>query len=234
MEERKYGAANGAILGHAGEIHVSREGLWTGSCRYRVPKGRYDLMPKIGSVHPYAEFLFVEKLRVIYTEGLWTVLCEYAGASFTSSGVTDATYELSPGTGSEPIEIHPEFDEFAGTPSAPNEDNKPLFRDPVTGFPSTDDEVAEFDRFQSGSPLYGVKSYICQNNTVWTKRWTQKNKPEDEPLKVVSSPPGPAPEYGGAYNWLQYPVAYSVRGNVYSCSQNWLSSGPKGWSTVIY
>jgi hypothetical protein len=221
------------ILEHAGEILVDRNGLWTGSCRFSLPKERFDLLPAVSAPHPYAAFLAVEKLRLIFGAGLWRVVADYAGMD-AAYDISESQYELSPGTGNEPIETHPDFITFAGTPSSPNGINRPLFRDPVTGEISTDDANAEFDRFALDSPMAGVSSYIAQNNTVYSRSWTQRSQPSEGGISIVQNPPGPAPNYGGDYNWLEMPVAYARRAGVYSCTQRWLCSGPKGWNNDLY
>ena len=143
----------------------------------------------------------------------------------------------SPGTGNEPIVTHDRFlSELGGKPSAPL--NGAIFRDPVTGEISTDDATAEFDRFALmigglRNPLAGVDSYICANNTVWTKSWTSRTKPTVHPIRI-SNPEGPAPDYGGSSNWLELPTAYTLRGNVYSCVARWLASGRGGWNNIVY
>lgn len=220
---------NGLVLESAGEITADRNGLWSGSCRFSLPHGRVDLIPAVLSVHPHVGFLFAEKFRLSTNPGLWRVSVDYVGASVDSS---EPQYELSPGTGNEPIQTHKDFiATIAGTPSSPK--NGAIFRDPVSGEISTDDDLAEFDRFALSSELAGTDSYIAQNNTVWTKSWTQKSKPTSHGVRI-NNPPGNAPDYGGSYNWLELPVGYTVRGRVYSCQQHWVCSGPKGWKSIVY
>jgi len=231
MGNRSYGPG-GLKLEVAGELLVDRKGLWSGSCVFTFPAKAFDLIPKMNSVHPYASFLFAERMRIIMAAGLWKVSVDYVGIDVDTS---DPQYELSPGTGNEAVETHPDFSTLiAGTPNNPNPDTKPIFRDPVTGYVSTDNATAEFDRFSLGGELAGVTSYIAQNNTVWTKSWTQKTKPTAERIRIVTAPPGDAPNYGGNFNWLQMPVRYSVRARVFSCSQSWLCSGPQGWKNLLY
>lgn len=219
----------GLVLNQAGEITADRNGLWSGACQFSFPQGRLDLVPGVGTQHPYANFLVAERFRLVFSPGLWRLSVEYVGANVNS---TEPQYELSPGTGNEPIETHKDFEEtLAGKPSAPL--NKAVFRDEVTGFETEDDALGIFSHFKAGSDLAGLAQYITQNNTVWTKTWTQRAKPATGKVKI-SSPEGPSPSYGGSMNWLEMPVAYTLRGNVYSCSQRWVASGPKGWNPLVY
>lgn len=220
---------DGLVLRAAGDISADRNGLWAGSCLFSFPAGKIDLVPAINSLHPHVGFLIAERFRVVFEPGLWKVYVDYVGCNVDAS---EPQYELTPGTGNEPIQIHDRFESvLAGKPSAPL--NGAIFRDSISGEVTHDDDLGEFDRFAADSPYAGLESFIAQNNTVWSKSWTQRSKPASTPVRI-SNPSGPAPDYGGSYNWLEFPVAYTKRGNVYSCTQRWMSSGPKGWNTVVY
>ena len=125
---------------------------------------------------------------------------------------------------------------IGGKPSDPL--NGALFVDGNTGDETTSDLTGVFSKFAllvdgARNPLAGVTSYISQNQTTWKKSWVQKAKPSGGKVKI-SSPSGNPPSYGGDTNWLEMPVAYTKRGNVYSCSQTWLASGPAGWHPDLY
>lgn len=225
----------GLVLNSAGEITADRNGLWSGGCQFSFPAGRLDLMPGVGTQHPYANFLVAERFRLVFSPGLWRLSVEYVGSNVDSS---EPQYELSPGTGNEPIETHERFlSHLAGKPSAPL--NGAIFRDLETGFETSDDVLGQFERFrvilEGGglNPLAGLEQYITQNNTVWTKTWTQRSAPSSGGVRIAA-PDGPAPAYGGASNWLEMPVAYTKRGNVYSCAARWIASGKRGWNSLVY
>ena len=224
------------MLNAAGEITANKAGLWTGSCQFTFPAGQVDLIPGIGSAHPYVGFLVAESFRLSFTPGLWRLSMEYVGGSVDSS---DPQYELSPGTGNEPIETHKSFlSVIAGKPSAPL--NGAIFRNVVTGDVSEDDTagVAQFDRFSiyvdgALNAYAGQEQFINQNNTVWTKSWTSKSKPSSYGIHI-GAPDGPNPDYGGTTNWLAMPIAYTQRGNVFSNVARWIASGPRGWNPGVY
>lgn len=226
----------GLILDAAGELSVDRMGVWSGACRFKIPIGRFDLVPLLNSMHPHANFCLAERQRVNFTPGLWTVYIDYAGANVEE---TEPVYELSPGTGNEPIETHDKFvSTLAGTASSPK--NGAVFVN-GDGEKTTDNELGVFDRFShtvSGgafNPFSGVKEYITANNTVWTKSWTRKNAPSAGTRIIkIAEPDGPNPSYGGKYNWLEMPTSYVKRGGAYACETRWLLSGRAGWNTEIY
>lgn len=227
---------DGLVLSHAGELTADKNGLWTGACVFKLPAGRVDLVPGIGSLHPYADFCVAERFRLSFSAGLWSCAVEYVGGSVESS---EPQYELSPGTGNEPIETHDKFlSVLAGRPSAPL--NGAVFLDKDGNVTTSDTPgIAEFDRFamyltDGGlNPYAGQDAYIAQNNTVWTKSWTRRSAPTSNGV-CVEAPDGPNPDYGGDTNWLAMPVAYAKRGNVYSCTARWIASGPRGWNPAVY
>lgn len=226
----------GLLLSSAGEITADKAGLWTGAVLYTFPAGRLDLIPGIGTPHPYASFLVAERFRITFTPGRWRIAMDYVGGFVEDS---EPQFELSPGTGNEPIETHKSFLALAGKPSAPQ--NGAIFRNPESGAVTQDDTPGmwEFDRFSlllaggAANPFAGVEQYISQNNTVWTKSWTSRRAPTATGVRIAA-PDGPNPDYGGDTNWLAMPVAYTQRGNVFSCTARWLASGPRGWNSVIY
>jgi len=226
----------GLVLESSGEVTVDRNGLWAGSCRFKVPVDRSDLLPVPGDPHPLLSFMLAERTRLVMAPGLWIGVVEYAGANADSI----PQYELNPGVGTEPIETNPDFIDFAGTPASPlngarwiNPETNKLTKSMVPG-------TFEFDKFCSylGSgaknPWSGTTGFLEANNTVWQKSWTSKSKPSPGHALVIAQPHGDAPDYGGNYNWLEHPVAYTKRGGAYACTQRWLLSGRRGWNHAIY
>lgn len=234
-----YFGKDGLMLQSGGDLTTDRYGLATGRLLYKVPPERWDLMPKLGSAHPYARFAGLERRRVNFTPGFWQVACDYAG---TEGEESDPEYELNPGVGNEPIQTHKDFVKtLAGTPKRPL--NGAIFVDPQTGQMTKDDTPGkfEFSRFSVLHPrgqqnrFGGLESFLEANNTVWVKRWTRRSRPEagGRALKIVSNPPGNAPSYDG-HDWLEFPAASTKRGFAYACQQQWLLSGPRGWLKPVY
>lgn len=234
-----YFGNNGLSIQSGGEIVTDNKGLATGRMIMKCKPEAWQDMPEIGAQHPYASFCTMERRSVRFTPGFWTILGDFVGCE---KEVTDPTYDFNPGTSNEPIETINNFvSAIAGKPSAPL--NGAIWRD-ENGDVTTDNKRGIFDRFKihkddgTQNPWAGCEEYLAASNTYFSKNWVQKSKPSgaSRPLKVVSSPPGgKAPSFTAAnYNWLEFPVAYSVRGLVYECSQRWLLSGPRGWNRVIY
>lgn len=236
MAVTKFGN-DGLVLSAAGEISGDKNGLWTGACVFKLPVGRYDLVPGVGVEHPLADFLMSERFRLTFSPGLWTVSVDYAGMSASYEDASPAQYDLSPGTGNEPIETHPKFvTDIGGKPSDPK--NGARFRHYETGAETEDDALGVFDEFKLivdglKNPYAKGEAFIAQNNTVWTKSWTQRTKPDSYGVKIAT-PDGPYPDYGGDTNWLAMPIAYTQRGSVFTCTAKWIASGPGGWNATVY
>jgi hypothetical protein len=229
------GEGEGPWLQSGGELTTDRKGLVTGRLVYKVKVNGWGMMPVLNSPHPYAAWATMERRSVRFAPGFWLVSCDYAGSE---EEVSEPVYDFNPGTGNEPIETHDKFvAELGGTPSDPK--NGAVFLD-SQGNVTEDDDVGMFDRFKleiegGPNPMGGVREFLTANNSTWTKSWTQRSKPSgaNKPVKI-GSPSGPAPSFGGHFNWLELPVAYSKRGSAYDCRQTWLLSGPWGWNTMIY
>jgi len=183
----------------------------------------------------------MEKRQVRFDKGYWAVMGDYVGCEVEESV---PVYDFDPGTGSEPIEVLKNFvTDIAGKPSAPL--NGAIFVD-ENGQKTEDDAVGVFDRFRTLkddgtlNPWAGSENFLTMNNGIYTKSWVRRSKPTgipgaEKPLKIVNNPDGgKAPNFGGSYNWLEFPVGYSVRAGVYECRQIWMVSGPRGFNTVIY
>jgi hypothetical protein len=260
MADVSYHGGEVARLQPGGELTTDRKGLVTGQLVFLVPPGKWGLVPCVDSAHIHAGFCHMEKRKVAFTPGWWTVTCDYTGcepgskedldddssssagesSSSSSSGTAEANYasgaayEFSPGTGTEPIDTCDNFvSEIGGTAAHPK--NGAIFLD-ANGIQTWDNARGVFSRFLLSSKYKGVQEYYTANNSVWTKSWTQTIAPgsASRGISVTTNPPGPSPSFGGKHNWLVLPTFYTKRGRVYDCRQTFLLSGPRGWDSTIY
>ena len=249
------------ILEPGGELVTDTKGLVTGRLSFKGKPGAWATMPRVGSLHPLAVFCAMEKRTVKFEKGWWAVTGEYAGTqnvdsfsddssdssdSSSSSGADDdgsweydapPEYSLNPGTGTERIELHPDFvTTFGGTPASPL--NGAIFLD-ANGNETSDNTRGLFERFRimNGAvknPFAGLEEYLTISGTTWTKSWTTSSRPGDTSAGIVKTPPGNPPSFGSNHNWLEMPASYSKRGRAYACQQVWLLSGPAGWNATLY
>ena len=253
-------------LESGGELVTDAKGLATGRLTFKGKPGAWATMPRVGATHPLAVFCAMEKRTVKFEKGWWVVTGEYAGTqnvdpaeSGDSSDSSDSSssdssssegdggtweypsppeYGLNPGTGTERIELHPDFvTKFGGTAASPK--NGAIFRD-ASGNETSDADVAVFDRFKISvggvkNPFAGLEEYLTIAGTTWTKSWTTSSRPGgSRGAVIVENPPGNPPSFGSSHNWLEMPPSYSKRGRAYACQQVWMLSGPAGWNTTIY
>jgi hypothetical protein len=193
---------------------------------------------------------FSKLLRALYTRHpdfpamavsrvQWDKPRNYAGKFYRVSYIYEgfinslpaATYELSGTLTEEPIETHKDFEEFAGTPSAPL--NGAVFLDPETGKPTSDDELGVFSEFSVAGDKAGVSSYASPA-VMWTEtRFSVSEPSELGDLGEIDSPNGNPPSFSGR-NWLLWDVSFRRRGFIYEIRVSWKLSGRKGWDEDIY
>jgi len=235
MAEGRHGTqANSLILKHSGNIVQDIYGEESGRCQFSCPPGQWDLMPGAGYAHPYASHLLFERREVKLTPGFWKVFADYRGVL----GDPPPRYELSFGSGTEPIETHPDFiTQIGGKPSAPK--NGAVFVD-AQGKITSDDSLGVFDRFLVSNPddellsFAGLESYVDMNSIMWTKTWVT-NAMETTGGKVeIDTPDGDAPSFDGR-NYLYIGLSSSgVRGGSARHRKSWRLSGPNGWNPKVY
>jgi hypothetical protein len=125
------------------------------------------------------------------------------------------------GNGQDPIESHPNFVDFAGTPAAPL--NGAEF-DPVTN---------EFVGFTDvTNSLKGTKVYIVPSVMISTSFYTHYIPTLSNIARITSFPPIPAPP--NCRNFLLLGQPYRQIGNLYQVTNQYLGSGSDGWNTKIY
>ena len=147
------------------------------------------------------------------------------------NALPDSTYELSGTLTEEPIETHPDFEDFAGTPSSPL--NGAVFLDPETGKPTTDDAKGVFSEFGISGDKAGVSSYASPG-VMWTETRYSTTKPTElGDLGQIDTPNGNPPTFSGR-DWLLWDSSYRRRGFIYEIRIAWKLSGRNGWDEDIY
>lgn len=183
-------------LKEAGDIQTDRYGLSTGTCVYEGPKDKavafHDSL-SASFAHPYADYLTIERKRVVLSPGMATVQCEFAGCLAAS----DYIYEFEAGAKEEPIQTHPAFPTL--------ERKYGIVMDPTTGYISYGNfyyangwgwiAAREHVRFQSQSPVAGVESYLSFSNGIWKATHTTPTRPTEAlaAIGTISTPPGNPP-----------------------------------------
>jgi hypothetical protein len=188
------------------------------------------------SVHPRFVSMGVSKIN--WTAGrhgkFYRVTYVYEG--FLVS-LPEPTYVLNSSMAEEPIELHPDFATFTGTPSAPL--NGAIFVDPDTQKITTDNARGVFREFfaragGSPNPFAGIEAYLSPGAT-WQEISFSATRPTDMgSLGTIDEPSGPQPAIGTGRTWLYSGVDYTRRGGIYEIRKSWLLSARGGWNTSIY
>lgn len=202
----------------------------------KIPK---DLFPSAirskYSVHPRFTAMEVSSIDWERTPSGAFYLVTYLFEGFLSS-LPEPVYSLDTSLSEEPIELHPDFETFAGTPASPL--NGAVFIDPDTGRITTDNAKGVFREFMatvSGAANIkaGIESYLAPG-AQWTETSFSRTRPTDlGDLGSIDSPSGPNPSFTGR-TWLYSGAPYTRRGGVYQISKSWMLSGRLGWDTDIY
>lgn len=212
-----YFGRSGLWLESFGQLHTDIYGLSTAVAMWASPVDDMEY-PAIYSPHPVWTFLHMEKRTVSIEYGYVRTVGEYAGFE----GIPVPVIEYSTGVNEEPIETHPDFESFAGTPSSPQ--NGAQFRDPTTGKISADNNVGVFEKFWSNPPnkWSGVVSYLMP---VLVTRITT----------IGPNPTASTGEVGQLFgSLLTTNVTVTQRGIVYQTVVERRAGGARGWNTELY
>lgn len=212
---------------------VDRYGIHSMTRVEMVPRDDFSrLLRSLYAIHPQFPAMAVSRVS-------WDKPKQFAGQFYRVSyiyegfigSLPEPTYELSGTLTEEPIETHPDFATFAGTPSAPL--NSAVFLDPETNKPTEDDDTGIFSEFSASSNKAGVSSYVSPG-ALWTKIYFQITKPSGfGDLGEIDTPDGSPPSASGR-NWLLWDFSYRRRGHVYEVRKTWKLSGRNGWDEDIY
>lgn len=212
---------------------VDRFGLHSMTRVELVPRDDFSrLLRALYTSHPQFPAMAVARVS-------WDKPKQFAGQFYRVSyiyegfigSLPDPTYELSGTLSEEPIETHPDFATFAGTPSAP--ENGAVFLDPETNKPTEDDDLGVFSEFTAGGGKAGVSSYVSPG-ALWTETSFSITKPTGfGDLGEIDTPDG-GPPTTGTRDWLLWDFSYRRRGHVYETRKTWKLSGRSGWDTDIY
>ncbi|MCM8526673.1 MAG: hypothetical protein NE327_09170 [Lentisphaeraceae bacterium] len=198
--------------------------ILTGSCVFEceVEDGLGGEL-KLGTKHPKTDKLeLISKTVVGLTSGKCHVQCEYFGLL---ANPTRPIWSFYNSTGEEPIEVHPDFADFAG-----NKDNpKPgAIFDPASG---------EFFGFNSeaSAELRGVRGFL-DGKPVLRKTWFSDKALDgiDTVMKVYNLRDGAIPGLPSGTNALKSNWGSNIVGNFFEIWEEYQLSGENGWSKTIY
>ncbi len=177
------------------------------------------------SIHPIWSGLCCKSVGIKRFGDGALITAQYEGAESwsSSSDSSENTVEVSVTMREEPIETHPQFETWAGTPTNPkagifDDDGK------FTGWNSKTDD---------GKLMAGVKSYLVPAYSASVTH-ISRGRPSVGGIGNIGGGNG-LPAVGGKRQWMCTGIAYSTMADgKYRVSETYLLSGPNGWNRKIY
>lgn len=212
---------DGVVIHPDYSLTIANDGTITGTVVYSCDVKLISRLPKMNSLHPRDSRCEAYNLDLTY-KGLNRVELVVSYFGLTSPKTTPII-SYSPNTDRSTIETHPDFTSFAGTKEEPKNGAK------------FDDETGEFLGFfdPKNKDLYGVRNYYTSATIVQVSYW-QSNVPSvSRRMSIVSSIPG-FRKPSDVRNFLLTDIPYRQIGSFYNITEQYLGSGPNGWSRTIY
>lgn len=203
------------------EVEEDENGLLTGTMDFEGAAIYAGMIPQTGSLHPRDPRLTcfkrsIKRLRADKVRGTLS----YIGL------VADPTpmfIEHPGGSGQDPIETHPNFKKFAGSPV-----------DPKNGA-QFDVDTGEFlGFFDQENDCAGVKSYIVPSIMVSLSFYTHYVPDLAESGTIYNYEPPDLLRPPNVKNFLLLGMPYRKIGNLFQVTHQILGSGPRGWNKKIY
>lgn len=189
----------------------------------------FNTLERQTTAHPVYVNLKLESKVVFFDAGGQGVVNLVWAGSDAGSGtpaLPDAVWKLSRSPSQEPIDTHPDFALFAGTPETPL--NGAEF-DPETGL---------FIGFKSANPnVFGGVTKYLEFGAVLTKISVTTTSPNtNQEIPRIDTPSGSTitvPEIDGR-NWMKTDLSTEREGSIYKTFEEWTMSGQQGWNSDIY
>ena len=178
------------------------------------------------SPHPIWSDLYCKSVGIKrHGEGA-IITAQYEGSEFVWDSDRDSsenTVEVSCTMREEPIESHPDFERWAGSPDKPN-----------CGIFDDDGKFIGWNsKTEGGKIMAGVKSYLVPSYSA-AVGYISRGMPSLGGIGSIGGGSG-LPAVGGNRQWMCTGISYqSMSDGNYKVSETYLLSGPKGWNRYIY
>ena len=213
--------ADGVAIQPNYKLTEKNDGTIEGNVTFECDIEFFANLPRMKSPHPRESRCEIYNREITYM-GLRKVslVASYFGLIASK---TDPILAYAPNTDKEPIETSPLFEEFAGTRSSPK--NGARF----------DNDTGEFLGFfdQSIKDLFGVAHYLVPATMVSLTYWQSSVPSLTRRMSIKTSIPG-FRKPSDVKDFLLLDIPYRQIGSFYQCTEQYLGSGPNGFSKKIY
>jgi len=203
------------------EITVDDYGVMRGTAVFEFPSVLAPILtPQLNlSRHPKEPRLTCYEVSLKYSK-LQTAVAtaQYIGLLYDPSL---PKVEFAGGSGQDPIETHPDFADFAGTPDDPK--NGAVF----------DENTGEFRAFAGQNSFLGVNAYIVPSVIVNYSYYTSSIPSLGNVGRIFNSVPG-FNRPPNVRNFLLVGMPYRQTANIFFVTEQYLGSGRRPWNTRIY
>lgn len=213
--------ADGVAIQPNYSLTEKNDGTIEGNVIFECDVSYFGNLPRMKSAHPRESRCEIYNREITYM-GLKKVrlTASYFGLI---SNKTEPVLAYTPNTDKEPIETHPLFEDFAGTKASPKNGAK------------FDDDTGEFLGFfdQSIKDLFGSAHYLVPATLVSLTYWQSSVPSLTRRMSIKASIPG-FRKPSDVKDFLLLDIPYRQIGSFYQCTEQYLGSGPNGFSEKIY
>ena len=205
-------------------ITEKNDGTLEGSVVMRCDKSKKYALPEIGATHPDDVRLEMYQSSTVHQSN---GIVEMTGSFFgLVASETEPEISYSGGQNNDPIDTHPDFESFAGTPSAPLNGAK---------FDAESEEfIGFFDSASAGQPNFrGTQYYLTPSSLITLSYWTDKVPTLKNRMSVHDDVDG-FKKPDDMKDFLLVDTPYRQVGSFYQVTEQYIGSGPNGINRVIY
>lgn len=189
----------------------------------------YATLTRFVTVCPDFANLALDSKRVLYDDGGQAkIQLVWAGVGGTDEepALPEPVWFLRRTPSEEPIDTHPNFEDFAGTSTSPLNgaqfDQNGLF----TGFavvvsPNVWGGITKYLEFSATL----TKTSVVKTSPNTSEVIPRINTPSGAPFTIPSIPDR---------TWMKTDFTVTQRGGVFEVFEEWTMSGQRGWNTTIY
>ena len=210
-------SANGVVAQPGYSLTEKNDGSIEGNVVFECDAANFFNLPQMGDAHPSDSRCELYNREITYMAlGKIRMTGSYFGIV---SSPTDSILSYSPNVDREAIETHPNFATFGTAENGAKFDSE------------TGEFLGFFDR--EIPELFGVAHYLSPSTMVSLTYWTSNPPSLSRRMSIVSSVDG-FTKPDDVADFLLTDMPYRQVGSFYQVTEQYIGSGPNGWSEILY